>query len=176
MFIEEVTLQDLHPFPICVNIIPMENELKEPEIAEELVDASEFVVPADPKFYELSYLLKPGLDETNLAQATDAMRSAISSLKGIIVEEAAPEAKRLWYKISKTAEGIRGCVKFMLKPDQMELLKKQLDKNPKILRMSLTKVTKERMNQRQRPAAKKTTTEKTATTEEIDKQLEELLG
>ncbi|MBI5046000.1 MAG: 30S ribosomal protein S6 [Candidatus Niyogibacteria bacterium] len=154
----------------------MENKLIENEIIEELVDTSEFVVPSDPKFYELSYIIKPGLDETNLAQATDAVRSAISNLKGIIVEEAKPEAKRLWYKINKAAEGVRGCVKFMIKPDQIEPLKKQLDKNPQILRMSLTKVVKERMNQRQRPAAKKTTTEKTATTEEIDKQLEELLG
>lgn len=149
-----------------------EQNQNEIEVAE-VVGAVERV--SDPRFYEVFYLLRPGLSEEELRAAENEVRTGLNDLNGIVVEEHAATAKGLAFPLGKFTEGNRGWVKFMLKPGELAAFRTRLAKIKEIIRLRVLSTTKE--NQTLRRAPTRHSEEKVdIKTEELDKKLEEILG
>lgn len=129
----------------------------------------------DPRFYEVFYLLRPGLSEEELRAAENTIRTSLNDLNGIVIEEHAATAKGLAFSLGKFTEGNRGWVKFMLKPSELAVFQTKLAKIKEIVRLRVVSTTKE--NQSLRRAPTRRSEEKVELkTEELDKKLDELLG
>jgi ribosomal protein S6 len=130
---------------------------------------------SDPRFYEVFYLLRPGLSEEELRAAENEVRTGLNDLNGIVIEEHAATAKGLAFPLGKLTEGNRGWVKFMLKPGELAPFRTRLAKIKEIVRLRVVSTTKE--NQSLRRAPTRRSEEKVEVkTDELDKKLEEILG
>jgi len=131
----------------------------------------------EPRFYELSYVLRGGLEEGRLLEIAGSITSAITNLHGIVVEEGRPQPMRLAYEIEKQSDGYKGWIKFLIKHEELAELQKSLNSIKEIIRVRISKTQKAVGKKPQR--AKRTLLtpkEDKADAAEIDKKLEELLG
>lgn len=131
----------------------------------------------EPKLYEIAYFVKAGEDEQEAISETQKIRDAIEQKKGIVAEDSKPAKKKLAYEIQKQNEGYFGWLKFLLKPLELEGLKKEIKKIPSIIRFSIYQAKKEEIMERRAKRRKRIIPEEEkAQIKEIDKKLEELLG
>lgn len=152
---------------------------------EEIKDEIEENIEADPKLYEIGYLLTPLIPADKLADEVNLTRSAIEKEKGLIVGEDAPKSRQLAYEIKKFNTAYFGWIKFMVRPDTIESLKKNLENNGNILRFLIINIPQEVASQKPSRAQKINSDERQQSDrplkekikeEEIDKRLEEIAG
>ncbi len=114
----------------------MADEIKDLIETEENID--EVVsLEAEPKPYEMGYLLSPLLPEEEAGKVVVFLRSTIESKGGMIVSEGMPEMRRLSYPISKQSSAYFGWMKFILKSNAVEEVHKAFKGEGNILRFLL---------------------------------------
>lgn len=152
---------------------------------EEIKDIIEENVEADPKLYEIGYLLTPLIPVDKLADEVNLVRSAIEKEKGLITDEETPKNRQLAYEIKKFNMAYFGWIKFMARPDAIEGLKKNLEENGNILRFLILSAMQEIAFQKPAREPKLKNIEKQSADlphkekikeEEIDRKLEEIAG
>jgi ribosomal protein S6 len=144
----------------------------------------------DSQLYEIGHLLKASSPE-EAEEKNQEIKKIIEDNKGIILEQGQPDQQRLAYPIEKLEEAYFGWLQFSTNPDEIQKIKKEIEKNKAILRYSIISikkvgVQKPRIIKPRREYIKKETEEKRKAvpkkqeeivkSEEIDKQLEEILG
>ncbi len=153
------------------------------EEKEEIKDATEENIEADPKLYEIGYLLTPLIPADKLADEVNLIRSAIEKEKGLVVGEESPKSKPLAYEIKKFTTASFGWIRFMARPGTLENLKKSFDSNANLLRFLILNA-QEVVSQKQVRVVKAKGVGAQPTDEpkeeikeeEIDKKLEEIAG
>lgn len=135
------------------------------------------------QLYEIDYLLGGNFSEDALSEEVKKMKSTIEENKGIILEEAQPKNQRLAYPIKKIEQAYFGWIQFSIKPEDLIKTNQTLGKNNSLLRYLITTKARKQTTKTKiiRPQTKRKKTdsaiqEKPAKSEEIDKQLEEILG
>lgn len=150
---------------------------------EEIKDEIEETIEADPKLYEIGYLLTPLIPADKLADEVNLIRTAIEKEKGLITGEEIPKSRQLAYEIKKFNTAYFGWIRFMARPDTLESLKKSFDANLNLLRFLILNAEEEIVSQKPfktnnakgRENALETHKEEIRE-EEIDKKLEEIAG
>ncbi len=97
---------------------------------------------ADPKLYELGYLLSPLVTENDLGGAVLAVKQEVEKLGGAIVEEGEVSMRPLAYPIEKVIEhkhdtftnAYFGWFKYTLAPEKAVALKSVYEKMPNMIR------------------------------------------
>jgi len=148
---------------------------------EEIKDEIEATIEADPKLYEIGYLLTPLIPADKLDDEVNLIRSAIEKEKGLITGEEAPKSRSLAYEIKKFTTASFGWIRFMARPDALENLKKSFDGNANLLRFLILNAEKETIFQKplravRAKSADTQTPREEIKEEEIDKKLEEIAG
>ncbi|MCR4283744.1 MAG: 30S ribosomal protein S6 [Parcubacteria group bacterium] len=140
-------------------------------------------IEADPKLYEIGYLLTPLIPTDKLADEVNLIRSAIEKEKGLIVGEEAPKSRQLAYEIKKFNTASFGWIRFMARPDALEGIKKSFDANLNLLRFLILNAEEETVSQKPFKTIKAKSAEETPESsreeikeEEIDRKLEEIAG
>lgn len=109
--------------------------------------------------YEIGFHLLPSLSEDELTKEFADIKSLIESHKGAIISEGTPKAMQLAYTMVKKQEGKNakfdtsffGWVKFETTPDQVVLLKEEIDLMKMMLRFIVVKTTREDLTVQQKP-------------------------
>lgn len=146
--------------------------------------------------YEVGYHIVSSVAEEGVPAQVEAIKGLLT--KAEIIAEEAPKLIDLAYTIAKQVGGIRrrydkayfGWVKFVLEPEAIQEVKKQLDGMENVLRFILIKTVRENTlvgakllaaeeTTKRKPLVKKEEKEvkekKPASTEEIDKSIDELI-
>ncbi|MBU3925607.1 30S ribosomal protein S6 [Patescibacteria group bacterium] len=144
------------------------------------------------KIYEISYLLSPLIPEDKLNEEISILRELIEKNHGLIINEEPAKIHRLAYTIKKSNMGsfdsaYLGWLKIMAAPEDFLEIKKEFEKNQKLVRIII-------MESIQEKASKKLSGDKMIKkrkvlsspvesgpkeeikTEEVDKKLEEIIG
>lgn len=74
----------------------------------------------DAKRYELSYILRPSLDEAGLKTITDALLALINEHGGEVDASDEPTRTHLGYPIVGTRDSFVGSMRFSVDPDKIE--------------------------------------------------------
>lgn len=151
------------------------------EEIEEIKEEIEATIEADPKLYEIGYLLTPLIPADKLDDEVNLIRSAIEKEKGLITGEESPKSRSLAYEIKKFTTASFGWIRFMVRPDALEGLKKSFDGNANLLRFLILNAEKETISQKplravRAKSADTQTQREEIQEEEIDKKLEEIAG
>jgi len=125
--------------------------MQENEINEEIVTSSEDVMEADPRVYEVGYLLVPSLKEEEVPAIYGNLKDLIANLGGQAVSDEMPTLINLAYSMQKVIENVHhnydtayfGWVKFVMDPEKVLELKKKLDLDTNIIRFLILKTVKE---------------------------------
>jgi len=132
-------------------------------------------------YYDFSYFLPP--DAAEAEEALEKIKNEIKNREGVIIEESVPSKKQLSYEIRKNKDGIFGTIKFLLNPENINLLTLKLEKDKNILRFVVRKIQKKddarSYKKRTKMFVKKTVPQKKQDEKqiaEIDKKIDELLG
>ena len=94
----------------------------------------------DPKNYELAFWLSSSLNDENLEKSFNELKNKITQLGGIIGLSQLPQLKQLSYPINKERNGYFGYFQFVLNPESLLEVKKNLDSNSMLLRYLITYV------------------------------------
>ncbi len=105
----------------------------------------------EPRVYELGYHLIPVLNDEDVEKEREALLATITTLGGEIIDEGKPSLIHLAYPIDKVLNNKRtyyeqayfGWIKFILSPDQLVFVKKDVEREKNILRYLLIKTVKE---------------------------------
>jgi len=166
---------------IFANIAPME----ESEEIKDIIEENTENIEANPKLYEVGYLLTPLIPADKLADEVNSIRTDIEKEHGLIIGEESPKSRTLAYEIKKFNTAYFGWIRFMVRPDTLESLKKSLDSNANLLRFLIMNAEKEVVSQKPLRAIrpKKSSDlqvpdspKEEIKEEEIDKKLEEIAG
>lgn len=141
----------------------------------------------DPQLYEISYLLSPLVPAEKLADEVLVLRSVVEKEKALILSEGPAKMRSLAYAINKFDTAYFGWLRLMLRPDLLESVKKELEKNSNIIRFLIIKTKQETFAKKTKLArpqriisrikkATLPTAERKIQEKEIDKKLEELLA
>ena len=117
--------------------------------------------------YEITYLLTPELNETEIAEK----ESLISN-----TQQKTTKKITLAYPIKKTKTAFLGCQEIKTDPDKIKEMKKALDKEEAILRFLITKKTEEKKSLSSEGTTEKTTKKPKEKTADIDQELEKILN
>jgi ribosomal protein S6 len=106
---------------------------------------------AEPKVYEVGYLLVPKISEEELPEVYGNLKELISSLGGRMIADEMPVMIPLAYAMQKTVQNVRakydtayfGWVKFYMDAKAVSELKKKLDLDANIIRFLILKTVKE---------------------------------
>ncbi len=144
----------------------------------------------DKKIYQLNFLISPQLDSSQSEDFLNEIKSLVSRF-GEVLNEELPKRIRLSYPINKKKEAFFCFVEFQGKPEQIDELKKELEKEKNILRYLLTikkdgikKKSKEARRIKKKPAfsqseikekEEETDKEKKVELKEIEKKLGKIL-
>jgi len=104
----------------------------------------------EKRFYELSYLITPEIDPLKNREFVDEIEKSVSE-KGEIVNVIPPKKIKLSYPIKKQKEGYLATVEFYCQPQNIESIKKALEKNENILRFIIFKKGKQKSNKSENP-------------------------
>ncbi len=136
------------------------------------------------KLYELTYLIKPEIDEKDLEVLSEKIKSLIIEKGGILGKETAAVKKKLGSQIKKKSVAYFKNLDFQLEPGKIKEIKKEIESEKNILRfIFLNKVLpKARPSIKaipktdlQHPLAQKEEKAKKVELKEIEKKLEEIL-
>ena len=86
------------------------------------------------KLYELTYLIKPEIDEKELNLLSEKIKSLIKEKEGILGKENEPIKKKLGYQIKKKSLAYIRTLEFQLEPDKLLEIKKEIESQKDILR------------------------------------------
>lgn len=146
---------------------------------------------AEPKNYELAYLLIPTVSEEELAKTTHSLAGLIESAKGLVRHVEMPKKRILAYPVKKKREAYFGWITFRLIPERIRAIVKNLKEKKEIVRYLIVEKERESRPQLLRPMAlrppvrrrkaeiKEITPpppEAKLDLEALDKKLEEILG
>ncbi len=151
---------------------------------------------AEPRIYEVGYLLLPTVTEENLPAVYGNMKELVASLGGTAISDEMPHMMGLAYPMVKVLQNVRhtfetayfGWMKFEMDPAKVGEIKKKLDLDPEVLRFLTMKTVKEntvatkrftRPDMRRRsPSAKKEgdAPEAPINKEEIDQEIEAMVA
>jgi len=150
------------------------------------------------RIYEFGYLLVPTISEGNIKNEVSALKETLQKIGAIVVSDEYPRLIQLAYKMIKTISNNNerflsayfGWIKFELNPEELLSLKKNFDKNEKIIRFLLIKTVRENTLASKKslskivPRKRKTVTTRKPEAkepleeinkEEVDKKIEELV-
>ena len=127
------------------------------------------------KYYELVYLVSPGLSESEVRDIQQELNSFIQEKGGVLDSSILPEKIDLSYRIKKEIQAFLVSQSFYLKPEEVNNLDNKIKTENKILRFLLLnkKKLKEEKAPRRRMIKK---SEKKAELKDIEQKLEEILG
>jgi len=92
------------------------------------------------KYYELTYLISPELNEEEIKNFSQKIQSFIQTESGILDETKTPTKIKLGYPINKSNSAYLVSVEFHLSPEKLATLEKKLKNENQVLRfMILTK-------------------------------------
>lgn len=138
----------------------MEKLEKEETLNEAEASTIEDVDMDEKTVYELGFHLLPTLSEDELTKEFADIKALILAHKGTVIVEGTPKAMRLAYTMVKKQEGKNakfdtsffGWVKFETTPNQVVLLKEEIDLMKMMLRFIVVKTTREDLTIQQKPA------------------------
>lgn len=140
---------------------------------------------AEPKNYEIAYLVSPLVPEEDLFGEAGKITGFIQDIKGFIRHIEEPRRRALAYPINKFREAYFGWTQFFAHPAAVADLEKKLKLEPNIIRFLIVKAEERQTEQHIIRQGTTGRTAKTATppaeSEKIDlgaldKRLEEILG
>jgi len=127
------------------------------------------------KYYELTYLASPDLQESEVKDIEQKLNSFIQEKGGILDSSLSPEKIYLSYEIKKFKQAFLISQSFYLKPEEIKNLENKVKIESNILRFLIfvKKKFKEEITPKRRPIKK---SEKKAELKDIEQKLEEILG
>lgn len=153
------------------------------------------------KTYELTYIISPEITSEEAGNKAKEVESAIQKNEGVILKQSNPIAKTLSYQIKKHASGFFGILEFQMEPEGLLEIESLIQKDGKIVRHMVlikkpVKIKKQRRSKRDslptdelptieakpkiekvvKPLGHRPTGEAKVELEDIEKQLEEILG
>ena len=167
--------------------------MPEPEIKDENENKEE----AEPRVYELGYLLVPTISEENVPASYGNLKELVASFSGTLITDEIPKKVALAYIMQKTLANVRnkfntayfGWIKFQMNADKVLELKRKLDLHPDLIRFLILKTVKENTiaakrfvgrdsAYRKTPSARKTEGEEAVpiNKEEIDKEIDAMVA
>ncbi len=130
------------------------------------------------KNYELTYLIKPDIFETEIKSLTEKI-SAFIKEQGKIIKTSEPNKKNLGYQIKDRAEALLVSLDFSLNPENIKKLEEMLKKENQVIRHIIVIKKKVReITPRIKPIellVEKPQGSKKVELKEIDKKIEEIL-
>lgn len=90
------------------------------------------------QLYELTYLISPELNEKEIAELSQKIEKLITET-GKVKKSEPPKAVRLSYAIQKKRNAFLATLEFQTEPQNIEKLKKNLEKITEVLRFLLIK-------------------------------------
>lgn len=96
-----------------------------------------------PNEYEVTYLLRPNLEEADVDQRADAIAKSLTSGRGEVINVEKLGKKRLAYELRDVREGIYVVMRFRSEADAAKELERQLGLNEDVLRALLVRVDKQ---------------------------------
>ena len=136
------------------------------------------------KLYELTYLIKPEIDEKELEALSEKIKSLIIEKGGILGKETAAIKKKLGYQIKKKSLAYFKNLDFQLEPGKIKEIKKEIESEKNILRFIFLNKVLPKIKPSTKaipevglkaPLAKKEEKAKKVELKEIEKKLEEIL-
>jgi len=136
------------------------------------------------KLYELTYLIRPEIDEKELETLSEKIKSLIIEKGGILGKESAAIKKKLGSQIKKKSLAYFKNLDFQLEPEKIQEIKKEIETEKNILRFiflnkalpetrpSIKAIPKVDIKA---PLVKKEEKAKKVELKEIEKKLEEIL-
>lgn len=127
------------------------------------------------RYYELAYLISPEVEKEELKRIQERMILAIRKFGGILEEESPALKRTLAYEIKKKREAFLVSLTFFLESENVENLKKEIEKEKEILRYLIfqRKAPKEKLESLKKGKEKKV---KKVELEKLEEKLEEILG
>ena len=136
-------------------------------------------------FYELSFWLKPQLEEEEVSQKISQIQRIIQEEGGYNVEASLPKLKLLAYPIKKETSGYFIYIQFEISPEKLLAVEKKLKQEQDILRYLIVKREKRktslfspvRKKKERKTISTRTEPEKITAVDlqELDKKLDEIL-
>ncbi|MCD6568535.1 30S ribosomal protein S6 [bacterium] len=136
-------------------------------------------------FYELSFWLKPQLEEEEVSQKVSQIQRIIQEEGGYNVEASLPKLKLLAYPIKKETSGYFIYIQFEISPEKLLAVEQKLKQEQDILRYLIVKREKRKtslfspVRKKKEKKAISTRTEPEKITavdlQELDKKLDEIL-
>ncbi|MFN2449160.1 MAG: 30S ribosomal protein S6 [Candidatus Baltobacteraceae bacterium] len=93
--------------------------------------------------YEVTYILRPNLEENEAAQRTAAMADVLKNNGGEVLNTEILGKKRLAYEINDVREGIYAVMRFQATAQAAHELERQLGLNEDVMRSLLIKLDKQ---------------------------------
>jgi len=144
---------DLKVFPGKDNMIIVEAETGvEEELSKSVLDDEEEQGGPDSLgIYEIGYLLAPTLAEEALAEEVSTFRAVVEKNGGLFISEEFPKMRPLAYTMTVITDTKRtkfdhayfGWIKFEIERGRLVDIKKDLEKNHKIIRFLLVRTVRE---------------------------------
>ena len=129
------------------------------------------------KTYELIYLISPQTSEQEILSLQERIKSLIEKEQGSVKETSPPQKKLLAYLIKKQREAFLTSLVFLLEPENLKKIEKQLKEEGQILRYLIVVKKIIKKSSKSKTRRKKILKPKVKVElEEIEKKLEEILG
>lgn len=103
--------------------------------------------------YEVTYILRPNLEENEVTERTNAIAEQLKSNGGEVLGSELLGKKRLAYEINDVREGIYAVVRFRSEVDAAHELERQLGLNEDVMRALLIKLDKHALAAEKAPPA-----------------------
>lgn len=145
---------------------------------------------ADPKKYELAYLISPAVAENEVLSVAGSLAQNIEEGGGLVRHQETPAKRRLAYLVKKQQNAYFGWITFSASPEKVSMVEKNIKGVANILRHMIVEEQEippqpiRLYTPRPAPADTKSRTapteaenpEEKLDLEELDKKLEEILG
>ncbi len=124
-----------------------QNSEKDPQVKDE----NEIVEETSLKIYELGYLLAPTIKEEDISINYGNLKELVISFGGELIADEIPKMINLAYPMPQVKSNVRnkwsnayfGWTKFIMNPEKILELKKNLDLDPNFIRFLILKTVKE---------------------------------
>lgn len=103
--------------------------------------------------YEVTYILRPNLEENELSERTNAIAEQLKANRGEVASVETLGKKRLAYEIKDVREGIYVVMRFRADADAAHELERQLGLNEDVMRALLIRLDKHALAAEKAPAA-----------------------
>ncbi|MAZ41098.1 hypothetical protein CL654_03195 [bacterium] len=132
---------------------PEEAKIEETPVTEneEVMDLSGEDMTEEPRVYEVSYLIVPGITEEEAGAEAAKVKALATGRGGESIADGAPKKITLAYPVVSSisnknttyTDAYFGWTKFTLEQEKINEVKEELDKNTNIVRFLIIKTTKE---------------------------------